>query len=111
MTITPYADQYITVHYGNAGTVRVRSTRGTPTAITCPANSLSDLETNVYSAPWISDIGDVSSFYSRLISLTSASKLKELHLGSGAAGYQNVNLTAERYYWCYFSCWWPRSYY
>ena len=93
MAITPYSDLYVAVHYGNSGTVKVRTKRGQTAIIDCPADSLSDLETSIYSANWLSDLGDLSTLYTKRIELT-AEKLLNLQLGSGETGYQNTGMTA-----------------
>ena len=89
LVITPYADIYVTVKYGNAGTVRKRAKRGVATTVECPTTTLNDTETYIYSSSMLTDIGDLSALYTKLAELTTASKLQKLRLGSSAVGYVN----------------------
>ena len=93
MTITPYCDMYVTVQYGNAGTVKVRASRGAATAITAPA-SLDDTETYIYCAPYIAGLAGLAGLYTRRATLNSAIRLTRLELGSGEAGYSNDRLAS-----------------
>ena len=92
MVITPYIDLYVIVRYGNAGTVRMRATAGTPTAITCPTQNLDDTETYIYSASYISGMEGLAALYTRLATLSAATRLMRLELGSGASGYSNPRM-------------------
>ena len=89
MVITPYADVYVVVKYGNAGTVKVRAKRGVATPISCPAAALNDTETYIYSSSMLTDVGNLSALYTKLAELVTASKLLRLQLGSSEAGYVN----------------------
>lgn len=94
MTITPYSDLYVTVKYGNAGTVRVRAKAGEANAITCPADTLNDTEIYIYSARRITDAGDLAGIYTKLMDAGDAEVLQKIVLGSGEAGYTNGSLTS-----------------
>lgn len=94
--IVPYASTYITVKYGNAGTVRIRATRGQTYNVEMPAGaSLNDLETYIYSASNIASIGSLAALYTKFADLSSAKKLKQAILGSSEEGYENTSLNSE----------------
>lgn len=92
MVITPYIDLYAIVKYGNAGTIKIRAKAGTPTAITCPTANLDDTETYIYSASYISGLEGLAALYTRLATLSAATRLMRVELGSGASGYANPRL-------------------
>lgn len=94
MTIKPYSDLYVTVKYGNAGTVRVRAKAGEANAIMCPADTLNDTEIYIYSARQITDAGDLAGIYTKLMDAGDAAVLQKIVLGSGEAGYTNGSLTS-----------------
>ncbi len=91
-TITPYADQYTRVKFGSY-IIGERSTRNIPVTIVAPEIVFNDTETIIYGASRITSIGDLSNKYAGTIDLSKATKLTEIIVGSGAAGYQNTNLT------------------
>ena len=93
MTIKAYSDMYITVKYGNAGTVKTRAKRNTATTITCPTNNLNDTETYIYLSSNITEITGIAALYTSKMTLSYAAKLQKLELGSGAVGYRNNRLT------------------
>lgn len=94
--IVPYASTYITVKYGNAGTVKVRAVRGQSYDIEMPEGaSLNDLETYIYSASNIASIGSLAGLYTKFADLSSAKKLQQMILGSDAEGYANTSLNSE----------------
>lgn len=93
MQIKPYSDMYITVKYGNAGTVKVRAKRGVLTTIICPTNNLVDTETYVYLASNITELKGLAGLYTRVATLSSATRLQVLELGSATSGYHNDRLT------------------
>ena len=94
--IVPYASTYIAVKYGNAGTIKVRATRGQSYNIQMPAGtSLNDLETYIYSASNIASIGSLAGLYTKFADLSSARKLQQIILGSAEEGYANGSLNSE----------------
>jgi hypothetical protein len=93
MTIKPYSDMYIIVKYGNAGTVKVRAQRGQTYQIVCPTDNLVDTETYIYLASNITEIGGLAGLYTRVATLSSATRLQKLELGSNETGYNNNRLT------------------
>ena len=93
MEITPYSDMYVTVKYGNAGTAKVRAKRGEVCPITCPADTLNDTETYIYSASNITKIGSLAGLYTKEADLSNAIRLQRVEIGSGAVGYSNGSIT------------------
>ncbi len=94
--IVPYASTYVTVKYGNAGTVKVRAMRGQSYDIAMPEGaSLNDLETYIYSASNISSIGSFAALYSKFADISSAKRLQQLILGDGTEEYANTSMNSE----------------
>lgn len=91
--IVPYSNIYARVRFGNALDLKERALKNTTTTFSTEGiSSIYDLETYVYSADRISSIGDLSDFNIGLCNFASASKLKEIILGSEREGYQNEHL-------------------
>ena len=94
LTVTPAADCYVNVRFGG-GTSQMtqRTTANTPVSFVYSAPSgVTEMETYVYSADLISDIGDMSGFYPNELDLSRATKLKRLKLGDSSPTYSNANL-------------------
>lgn len=92
MTITTYSDMYIVVMYGNGGRVVKRVKRNMPTLIECPTDSLGDTETYLFFASRFTSVSSLASMKPKFVLATTASRLRELVIGSGSVGYQNLNL-------------------
>lgn len=92
VTLTGYSDMYFVVMYGNGGTVKVRAKRNTPTLIECPTDSLGDTETYIFSASHLTAISSLAALKPKFVLATTAQRLRELIVGSGEVGYQNLNL-------------------
>lgn len=92
ITITPYADMYVTIQSGS-GIARVRAKRGTPYTLTCPIDTLNDTEIYIYNASNIADVGDLAPLYIGYFNISAAIKLRHLKLGDGTVGYNNTNAT------------------
>lgn len=92
LTITTYCDMYIVVMYGNGGTVKMRVKRNTPTLIECPTDSLGDTETYIFAASHLTAISSLAGMKPKFVLATTASRLRELIVGNGEVGYQNLNL-------------------
>ena len=91
ITITPYFDIYATVLFGS-DLVQARATHGVSTTLVCPLDSLNDTEIYVYSAPQLSDVGDLSGFMIREADFTAATRLQSIKLGDSSSSYENVRL-------------------
>lgn len=94
--VVPYANTYLWVKYGEAGYVSLRAYKGQSYDIICPADSLNDTETYICNASMISEIGSLAALYSDYMGVTSARRLMNLKVGSGATGYENANFTASQ---------------
>ena len=95
LTITPAIDMYACVRFGGGTTpLMERTTGGTPVSFAYVAPSgVTEMETWIYSADLIADVGDLSVFYPNELDFSRATRLRRLQVGSGAAGYSNTNLT------------------
>ena len=91
--ITPYSDLYLTVMYGTNGTVRIRAKRNLKYTVECPTDSLTDTETYIFSASNLKELGSLAKLKTKFVTLTKATKLQVLPIGSEEAGYQNLNMT------------------
>lgn len=91
--IVPYSHIYARVKFGNALDLKKRALRNQTSVFSTEGiSSIYDLETYIYSADRISSIGDLSDFHIGLCNFASASKLKEILLGSEREGYVNTYL-------------------
>ena len=94
--LVPYVNTYLNVMFGNAGTARVRATRGQTYTLECPPDAvLNDLETYVFGASWLSKIGSMAALYTKFVDSAAAIRIQELLIGSGETGYANTGLTAS----------------
>lgn len=93
LTLTPYTGTYLSVKYGSY-TVSQRAERGQSYTLPCPLDNVNDTEIILYGASGLLDIGDISGFYPGYVNLAGATRLSELHIGSGREGYVNTNLTS-----------------
>lgn len=94
LTLTPVIDLYVGVRFGGGSTVNLkRTTAGKPQSFeyATPA-SVTEMETWVYSADLIADLGDLSVFYPNEIDISKATRLRSLTIGSLVTGYSNTNL-------------------
>ena len=89
--IVPYSDMYIVVMYGNGGTAKVRAKRGNRYTILCPADTLTDTETYMYSASHLMEIGSMAAMVPKFVTLTHAHRLQSITIGSQDADYSNLN--------------------
>ena len=92
VTTTGYCDMYHTAMYGNGGTVKVKAKRNTPTLLQCPTDSLGDTETYLFPASHFTAISSLAALKPKFVLATTAQRLRELIVGSGETGYQNLNL-------------------
>ena len=92
--LTSAIDMYMGVSFGGGTTPDIkRATANTPVAYPYQMDStVTEMETWIYSADLITNIGDISVFYPNEVTLTNATRLKELHIGSNRTGYSNANL-------------------
>ena len=92
--LTSAIDMYMGVSFGGGTTPDIkRATANTPVAYPYQMDStVTEMETWIYSADLITNMGDLSVFYPNEVTLTNATRLKELHIGSNRTGYSNANL-------------------
>ena len=94
--VVPYTNTYLNAMFGNAGTYRVRATRGVAYTLVCPPDAaLNDLETYLFGASNITHIGSMAALYSKFVDSAKGKKLQELLIGSGERGYTNTGMTSE----------------
>ena len=94
ITITPYADIYACVKFGaNAIPKLARATRNVPITISMPEDANpNELETYIYSASQLKDVGDLSGLKVQRANFSQATRLQAVRLGSSREGYENANL-------------------
>lgn len=92
ITITPYADVYVSVKYGSY-LVQERAARNTQHTLVCPLDNVNDTEIYIYSASQLASVGDLSGLKVGYAEFSMATKLQSLKLGDPAADYSNGNLT------------------
>lgn len=91
--ITPYSHIYAEVEWGEAKTERKRATRNEKVVFnTDGIETVFNLETHIFSADRIVDVGDLSPLQVGYCDVSSAKKLQRLILGSAEEGYSNGNL-------------------
>jgi hypothetical protein len=83
ITITPYTRMYLTVDYGT-DIEPIRATEIKPYTFTKPSSLGDDAAEfiKIYTAQWLTSIGDLSATYPQIVSAGPAKKLKELIIGS-----------------------------
>lgn len=91
--VTPYSHIYAEVEWGQAKTERKRATRNEKVIFnTDGIETVFNLETHIFSADRIVDVGDLSPLQIGYCDVSSAKKLQRLILGSAEEGYSNGNL-------------------
>lgn len=91
--LTPFADMYLSVMFGNSSPTQVRAKAGKQYDITCPYDTMDDTAVLIYGASRIQSVGDVSACYIHDNDFSKAEKLKELIIGNTTEGYSNTFLT------------------
>ena len=91
ITVTPYTDLYPTIKYASR-VVSERATRGTPTTLECPLDTMSDTEISIYSAPQLASLGDLSPLKIGFANFSAATRLQEIKIGDDDSEYENTNL-------------------
>lgn len=91
--LTPFADMYLSVMFGNSSPTQVRAKAGKQYDITCQYDTMDDTAVLIYGASRIQSVGDVSACYIHDNDFSKAEKLKELIIGNATEGYSNTFLT------------------
>ena len=89
-------DMYAGVSFGGGTTVSLKRTPAN-TAVSFPYTSQSgvtEMETWIYSADMITDVGDLSGLYPNELDFSKATRLQNLKIGDSTNGYSNANLRA-----------------
>ena len=94
LELTPAINMYVGVSFGGGTTPLLQRTNANATSHFpyIPETGVTEMETWIYSADLISDVGDLSVFYANEADFSKATRLRKLKLGSGATGYSNANL-------------------
>ena len=94
ITVTPNTNCYVAVQFGGGNALNIeRVEANEPATFTYTAPSgVTEMETYIYSADLISDIGDMSGFYPNEVDFSRATKIRHLKLGDSASNYSNTNL-------------------
>ncbi len=92
ITLTPYADVYVSVKYGSY-LVQQRASRNQAYPLACPLDKVNDTEIYIYSASQLKDVGDLSGLKVGFADFSNAVRLQTLKIGDAGADYSNSNLT------------------
>lgn len=105
LTVTPSQDLYVAVRFGRGSTTqRVRTTAGTPISFEYTIKegmTVTEMESTIFSANLISDVGDLSVFYGNEFDFSKATRLRKLKLGDSSPTYNNANLNKLNVNNCY----------
>ena len=94
LTVTPNTNCYVAVQFGGGNAINMQRVDANDEAefIYSAPSGVTEMETYIYSADLISDIGDMSGFYPNEVDFSKATKIRHLKLGDGSIGYSNGNL-------------------
>ena len=94
LVLTPAINMYTAVSFGGGTTPQRQRTNANETA-TFPyvsKSGVTEMETWIYSADMITDVGDLSVLYPNELDFSKATRLKNLKIGDPSTGYSNGNL-------------------
>ena len=96
LSITPAINMYVSVRFGGGTTPQQERTAANTTVnfSYVPATGVTEMETWIYSADLITDVGDLSVFYPNECDFSRATRLKTLKIGDARISYSNSNLKA-----------------
>lgn len=94
LTLTSAIDMYMGVSFGGGTTPDLkRATANHPVNYVYNQDStVTEMETWIYSADLITDIGDISVFYPNEVDVSRCSRLRNLVIGNPDSNYSNANL-------------------
>ena len=94
LTLTSAIDMYMGVSFGGGTTPDLkRATANHPVNyVYNQDSSVTEMETWIYSADLITDIGDISVFYPNEVDVSRCSRLRSLVIGNPDSNYSNANL-------------------
>lgn len=93
LSITPAVDLYVGVSFGGGTTPAMERTSANVPAefVYVMPTTVTEMETWIYSADLITDVGDLSVFYPNECDFSKATRLKRLKIGDSSPGYSNAN--------------------
>lgn len=96
LTLKAAIDLYLAVRFGGGTTpIMQRRDANTSASFTYTAQTgVTEMETWIYSADLITDVGDLSVFYGNEFDFSRATRLQRLKIGDSASNYSNANLKA-----------------
>ena len=93
--VTPFSSMYCGVQYGAGSSVQKhRCNVDEEAEFSYTGGTPNDLETTIFGASELASIGDISNLFVSRLEFRTPNKLRELKIGSSAAGYQNTALKA-----------------
>lgn len=93
--VTPFSSMYCGVQYGAGSSVQKQRCNVDETAeFSYVGGTPNDLETTIFGASELASIGDISNLFVSRLEFRTPNKLRELKIGSSAAGYKNTALKA-----------------
>ena len=94
LNITTAINMYVAVRFGGGSAAQIRRVEaGTPESFAyVPETGITEMETWIYSADLITDLGDLSVFYPNELNFSRATRLKRLKIGDSSPSYSNNNL-------------------
>lgn len=96
LTLKAAIDLYLAVRFGGGSTpiLQKRNANQSADFIYTTPSGVTEMETWIYSADLITDVGDLSVFYGNEFDFSRATRLQRLKIGDGASTYSNANLKA-----------------
>lgn len=95
LSITPYADIYVSALFGSV-LLQERCKAGDTVTLTVPeSTTLNDTEVYIYSASMLDAIEGIETVYTNQMDFASATRLTKISIGSDAEGYSNPNLQSS----------------
>lgn len=96
LTLKAAIDLYLAVRFGGGSTpiLQKRNANQSADFVYTTPSGVTEMETWIYSADLITDVGDLSVFYGNEFDFSRATRLQRLKIGDGASTYSNANLKA-----------------
>lgn len=90
LKITPYAYMYLNVKYGTQPPIQLRAEPNVEYEIPFEGSGADIID--IYSASMLQSLGDLSACYPATVDISRASRITQLIIGNGTAGYENPSL-------------------
>ena len=96
LTLKAAIDLYLAVRFGGGSTpiLQKRNANQSADFVYTTPSGVTEMETWIYSADLITDVGDLSVFYGNEFDFSRATRLQRLKIGDADANYSNANLKA-----------------